>query len=143
MMRRGQSAVLVVDDEAITLSLVNRVLSEAGFDVTTVSSGFEAVDMLRRTPFAFDLALIDLTMPFMDGEETYKRLREIRSDIPVILCTGFVEQDRLDALMTIGLAGFLRKPIPPEEIVHFVRGTLEKIKYLGDSPNALRSSLTA
>jgi CheY-like chemotaxis protein len=140
---QARQSILVVDDEEITLSLVKRVLTDAGFEVTTAQSGFQAVDTLRRQPFGYELALIDLTMPFMDGEETFQRLREIRADLPIVLCTGFVEQERLERLMTAGLAGFLRKPIPPDEIVNFVRATLEKCRYLGDSPNALRPLMTA
>src|SRR5207247_5771799 len=68
-------------------------------------------------------------MPFMDGEETFHRLREIRADIPVVLCTGFMRGDRLDRLMKAGIAGFLRKPLAPDEIVDHIRGVLESLKY--------------
>jgi DNA-binding NarL/FixJ family response regulator len=75
------------------------------------------------------LVLLDLTMPFMDGEETFHRLREIRAEIPVVLCTGFIRQDRLDRLMKDGIAGFLRKPLAPDEIVDHVRSVLASLKY--------------
>jgi len=65
----------------------------------------------------------------MDGEETFHRLREIRADIPVVLCTGFMRGDRLDRLMKAGIAGFLRKPLAPNEIVDHIRGVLESVKY--------------
>ena len=71
----------------------------------------------------------DLTMPFMDGEETFQRLREIRPDIPVMLCTGFIQNDRLERLMTAGLSGFLRKPFAPDEIAGQVKAILESVKY--------------
>ena len=128
-MPRAKPTILVVDDEQMALVLIKRLLSESGYQVVTAQSGFEALDLFRRQPQAFQLVLLDLTMPFMDGEETFHRLREIRADIPVILCTGFIRSDRLDRLMKAGIAGFLRKPLAPEEIVDHVRGVLESLKY--------------
>lgn len=126
---RSKRSLLVVDDEPMALVLMDRILTEAGFNVTKAESGFVAVDVMRKGPFAYDLVLLDLTMPFMDGEETLARLREIRAEIPVLLCTGFIQQERLDHLMRTGLSGFLRKPIAPDEIVATVHSTLARIRY--------------
>ena len=132
-MPRAKSTILVIDDESMALVLIRRLLSEAGYRVVTAQSGFEALDLFRRQPLGFQLVLLDLTMPFMDGEETFHRLREIRADIPVVLCTGFIRQDRLDRLMKAGIAGFLRKPLAPGEIVDHVRGVLASLKYAQNS----------
>jgi len=72
-------------------------------------------------------------MPFVDGEETLRRLREIRSDVSVVLCAGFIEQEKLDRLMSAGLAGYLREPLAPDEIVSHVRSTLQSLKYSRDN----------
>ncbi|HJX25322.1 MAG TPA: response regulator, partial [Chthoniobacterales bacterium] len=80
--------ILVVDDEEMALTLVKRTLTEAGFHVVTAQSGFDCLDIFRRRPHSFDLVLLDLTMPLMNGEETFTRLHEIRPDVPVVLCTG-------------------------------------------------------
>ena len=128
-MPRAKPTILVVDDESMALVLIKRLLSEAGYQVITAQSGFEALDLFRRQPQTIQLVLLDLTMPFMDGEETFHRLREIRANIPVVLCTGFIRQDRLDKLMKDGIAGFLRKPLAPDEIVDHVRGVLDSLKY--------------
>ena len=125
-------SILLVDDEQMTLTLVGRILTEAGFQVTTAQSGFECLDNFRRRPFEFELVLLDLTMPFMDGEETFNRLRELRPDVAVVLCTGFIQQDRLQRLMQAGLAGFLRKPLSPQEIVGNVRKLLANARYSRD-----------
>ncbi len=126
-------SILLVDDEKMALMLVKRILSEAGYRVATAQSGFECLDLFRLHPRAYDLVLLDLTMPFMDGEETLRRLREIRSDVSVVLCAGFIEQEKLDRLMSAGLAGYLRKPLAPDEIVSHVRSTLQSLKYSGDN----------
>jgi CheY-like chemotaxis protein len=127
----SKPGILVVDDEQMTLTLMKRVLSDAGFEVSTAESGFDCLDQFRRRPHNFSVVLLDLTMPFMDGEETFSRLKEIRADIPVLLCTGFIQQERLDRLRTSGLAGFLRKPVPPDEIIALVRSTLASVRYAG------------
>jgi CheY-like chemotaxis protein len=121
--------ILAVDDEEMGLMLVKQLLTTAGYNVTTAQSGFECLDLFRRRPLSYQLVLLDLTMPFMDGEETFHRLREIRPDIPVMLCTGFIQNDRLERLMTAGLSGFLRKPFAPDEIAGQVKAILESVKY--------------
>jgi CheY-like chemotaxis protein len=121
--------ILVVDDEEMALTLVKQLLCTAEYHVTTAQSGFECLDLFRRRPHAYQLVLLDLTMPFMDGEETFHRLREIRPDVPVVLCTGFIQAERLDGLMKAGLTGYLRKPVSPDEIVSNVRSVLESVKY--------------
>ncbi len=126
-----RQTILVVDDEQMTVALIKRVLSEAGFHVITAQSGFECVEHFRRRPNNCDLVLLDLAMPIMDGEETFKYLREIRPDVPVVLCAGFIQPDCLERMMQAGLCGFLRKPLPPEEIVSHVRSILDGVRFTG------------
>lgn len=120
--------LLVVDDEPMALVLAKRAFSEAGFEVVTARSGFECLDLFRKRPHHFDLILLDLTMPFMSGEETFDRLRSIRPDVVVLLSTGFIAQERLDRMLSAGMAGFLRKPHGPDEMVANVRAVLESVK---------------
>lgn len=121
-------SLLVVDDEPMALVLAKRVLAEAGFEVVTAQSGFECLDLFRKRPRHFDLILLDLTMPFMDGEETFGRLRSIRPDVVVLLSTGFIAQERLDRMVKAGMAGFLRKPHRPDELVANIQAVLESVK---------------
>lgn len=132
-----RQSILLVDDEAMALALVKRILVEAGYNVICAQSGFECLELFRNAPDKFDLILLDLTMPMMNGEETFHRLRHIRPDVPVVLCAGFIQQDQLDRLLEEGLAGLLRKPLAPDEIVSHVRSTLESVKYSrGAEPSA-------
>jgi len=120
--------ILVVDDEPMALVLAKRILSDAGFEVTTAQSGFECLDIFRRGPKHFDLILLDFSMPFMNGEETFGRLRGINPDVAVLLNTGFIAQERLDRMVDAGISGFLRKPHRPDEMVAHVRSVLESAK---------------
>ena len=119
------SSLLVVDDEPMQLVLSKRVLSEAGFEVITAQSGFECLDIFGNNPARFDLVLLDLTMPFMDGEETFDRLKKIRSDVLVLLTAGFIDEARLEQMVEAGIAGFLRKPHGPDELVTNIQAVLD------------------
>jgi DNA-binding response OmpR family regulator len=122
--------ILVVDDEPAARVLAFRVFSEAGFQVTTAQSGFECLEHFRQRPHWFDLILLDLSMPFMDGEETFKRLRAINPKVIVLLSTGFLAQaqERIDRMLAGGLAGSIRKPHRPDELLAHVQAILERVK---------------
>jgi CheY-like chemotaxis protein len=118
-------SILVVDDEQMVLSLFRRVLTEGGYELTCAQSGFECLDLFRRDPAAYDLVLLDLAMPFMDGEETFERLRRISATIDVVLTTGFCEQERLQRMIGAGLSGYLQKPLRNNEILDLVESIIE------------------
>jgi len=116
--------ILVVDDEKMLLILASELLREAGYDVVTAQSGFECLDLFRASARSFDLVLLDLSMPLMNGEETFNRLRALRPDVRVMLCTGYVHQTRLQHMLEAGLAGFQQKPIGSKEYIASVRAAL-------------------
>ena len=136
--------ILVVDDEPAARLLANRVFSEAGYEVTTVESGFECLDQFRKRPNWFDLILLDLSMPFMDGEETFRRLRTINPLVVVLLSTGFFAeaQGRVERMLSGGLSGFIRKPHRPDELLAKVQSILERVKFsrVGCAANDMASS---
>jgi two-component system cell cycle sensor histidine kinase/response regulator CckA len=70
--------------------------------------------------------LLDLTMPVMNGEETAAELRRIRTDVPIILSSGYSEHELAGRLAGKGLAGFLKKPYAPAELIGTLRKTLER-----------------
>jgi len=123
--------ILVVDDEPAARVLAFRVFSEAGFEVSTVQSGFECLDHFRKRPHWFDVIVLDLSMPYMDGEETFKRLRALNPNAVVLLSTGFLAQaqERIDRMVAAGLAGSIRKPHRPDELLAQVNAILERVKF--------------
>ncbi|MGI8889180.1 MAG: response regulator [Chthoniobacterales bacterium] len=116
--------IMVVDDEPMALVLSKHVLTQAGFEVLTAQSGVECLDLYRSRQADIDLVLLDLTMPLMDGEETFRRLRTIDPHATVVLNTGFISEDRLERMMADGLAGFVRRPYQPAEVVAQIRSVL-------------------
>lgn len=121
-------SILIADDEAMALTLLQRVFAESGYDVTIAQSGFECLDVFRRQPQSFDLVLLDLAMPFMDGEETFGRLRQISPSIDVVLMAGFVEAERLERMMSGGLAGFLGKPFATDDVLTLANSVIERAR---------------
>ncbi len=130
---RVSRCILVVDDEPMALMLLNQILSEAGHTVVTAQSGFEALDYFRKEPGRFALILLDLSMPLMDGEETFNHFRAIDPNVVVLLNTGFIENRRLDRMITNGLAGFLRRPYRADEVVTQIQSVLQNVKKNGSS----------
>ena len=106
----GHGTVLVVDDEETVRSTVARMLRLTGLEPVLAADGREAVEIFRADPARFALVLLDLTMPHMDGEETFTELRRLRADVRVVLISGFNQQEALLRFPGKGLACFLQKP---------------------------------
>jgi PAS domain S-box-containing protein len=87
----GQGSVLLVEDEPMVRNMAQAMLIRLGYEVITACDGSEAVEIFREHKDEFALVLLDLTMPRMGGWETLPALRALRSDIPVILASGYDE----------------------------------------------------
>ncbi|HMO53776.1 MAG TPA: response regulator, partial [Tepidiformaceae bacterium] len=111
-----QHTVLVVDDDETVRSVTRRMLEHAGYTVLQAGDGIQALDAYRENP-GIDLVLLDMTMPHMDGEETFRELRRLSSDIRVVLTSGYNEQDATERFVGKGLAGFIQKPYRPAELL--------------------------
>jgi PAS domain S-box-containing protein len=108
--------VLVIDDEETVRNVAAALLRTFGFTVVTASSGAEGIECFRQS--AFDLVLLDLTMPGLNGEETLAELRKISPRVRVLLVSGYSENDRIAQLTASGPLLFLQKP--------FTRSSLEQ-----------------
>jgi PAS domain S-box-containing protein len=108
--RTFSGLALLVDDESSIREAAALALTRLGFEVEVAEDGLEAVALFSARPAAYRVALVDLTMPRMDGRECFHALRRLRPDLPVILCSGFSEQESMKAFLGEGLAGFIQKP---------------------------------
>ena len=106
----GWGTVLFIDDEEIVRSLAERALKTHGYTVLLAKDGEQGLKLFRENADNIRGVVLDLTMPVMSGEETLRRLKEIRTDIPVILSSGFGEMEAMSRFKGQGLAGFLQKP---------------------------------
>ena len=106
----GSGTILLVDDEETILSVGKQMLLRLGFDVLTASDGQVAVEQFRNNSDDIILVILDLIMPRLDGEETFRELRRIRENVRVIMCSGYNEQEVTHRFTGKSLAGFLHKP---------------------------------
>jgi PAS domain S-box-containing protein len=122
--RSGSGHILVVDDEAAVRRAVARVLERGGYEVTTASDGRAAVDLFTKEPRRYAAVVLDLTMPVMGGAEALRRLREIASDVPVILCSGYAEQEVRERFGNPGLAAVVEKPFTVDALLGALQSVL-------------------
>ncbi len=106
----GQGVVLLVDDEETVRAIGRRMLERMGYTVWTAEDGDVAVQMVQKKADQISVILLDLTMPKMDGVEAFREMRRIRSDLKVILSSGYNQQDATSHFAGKGLAGFIQKP---------------------------------
>src|SRR5690242_15920579 len=106
----GSGTVLVIDDEEIVRRTAQATLEHFGYEVVVAEDGRQGLDAFRRLADRVDVVLLDMTMPVMSGEETFRKLRGIRPDIKVILSSGYNEAEAIRSFSGKGLAGFVQKP---------------------------------
>ncbi len=113
--------ILVVDDDEAILRLMQAFLEDAGFEVTTVLGGQAGIDAIHGSPQRFDAVILDLVMPEVDGARVFEAIRRVRTDLPVILVSGYAADAARGLLAEGSGASFLHKPFEPEDLVERLR----------------------
>lgn len=129
--------ILVVDDEQAIADLVVNLLVAEGMDALACYSGQAALDMLARTPF--DLAIVDIMMPGIDGFELCVRMRQMR-DIPVIFLSAKDEEADQVVGFTLGAEDYVTKPFRPRELVARVKARLRRRQAAPQASSTLLSA---
>jgi PAS domain S-box-containing protein len=122
----GDERILFIDDEESLAKLGHQRLERLGYTVDVATDPNEALGLFRCKPDQFDLVITDLTMPKMTGDKLVKEILNIRSDIPVILCTGFSEKIDEKKANAIGATDYIEKPHDKSELAIRVRQALDK-----------------
>jgi CheY-like chemotaxis protein len=118
--------ILLVDDEETVRVVGGRMLKHIGFEVVIACDGREALALYGQHAERIGCVLLDLTMPHMDGEEAFRQLRRIREDLPILLSSGYNEQEVLSRFAGRGYAGFIQKPYQLDELEQKLRDVFEK-----------------
>ena len=122
---RSKGRVLVVDDEVSVRAVTRALLQRRGFEVDEAQDGLVGLEMFGTDPDAYALVMLDLTMPGLGGEETFRAMRGIRDDIRVLLMSGYNEQEVTQRFIGRGLAGFLQKPFRADDLCAMIARTLD------------------
>ena len=121
----GNELILIVDDEEDILAMEKKMLERLGYQVTSLTDSMEALETFRATPHGFDLIITDMAMPNLSGDKLSIELIKLRPDIPILLCTGFSETISEEKARSMGIKGFLTKPITRMDLSKKIREVLE------------------
>ena len=105
--------------------MTKKALERMGYKVSSRTSSIEALEAFTANPKKYDLIITDLAMPNMSGDKLSVELIKIRPDIPIILSTGFSERINEEKAVSIGIKGFLEKPIVKLQMAKMIRKVLD------------------
>ena len=126
-MMGGSERILVVDDEPALVELWQRTLKSLGYQVTVSESSLSALEQFQEAPDDWDLLITDYTMPGLNGAELAQKVHAIRSNLPIIICTGAPNEAGLEKARTI-VQAFLSKPYDIASMTATVRRILDGLK---------------
>ncbi|MDY6876525.1 MAG: response regulator [Chloroflexota bacterium] len=118
----GKKRILIVDDNEEFCANLSDILDLKGYRVVIAYDGFQALEMTRES--GFDLVLMDVRMPVMDGVETFKKFKEIAPQTPVIMVTAFAVEELIKDALREGAFGSLRKPLDFERLFALIEAAL-------------------
>ncbi len=121
---RGAGTILLVDDEDVVLETGKEMLEYLGFKVLTATDGREGLEVFKRQRAEIDAVILDLTMPHMDGHETFREMRRLQPDARVFLSSGYNEHEINERFSGQGLVGFIQKPYQLKTVAAMLRGAL-------------------
>jgi DNA-binding NtrC family response regulator len=122
----GKGTILIVDDEEDFRSTLVRWLEGHNFRILTAASGEEALEIIKEKREEISLVLLDMIMEGMGGAETFRELRDIASDLPVIICSGGPLDDICRRMIDEGARDFIQKPFKYETLEEKIREYISK-----------------
>ncbi|MHA2169737.1 MAG: PAS domain-containing hybrid sensor histidine kinase/response regulator [Candidatus Kariarchaeaceae archaeon] len=123
----GEGTILVCDDEESILEVSKKMIQRLGFDVILASNGQEAVSKFKQFQNKIVAIVMDLTMPYMDGIQAYTEISAVDASIPVILSSGYNEQELTSQFSNLGFAAIIQKPFTFQDLSKKLFETLIKV----------------
>lgn len=122
--RLSGAMVLVIDDEESLRSLMADALQMEGAAVLQAVDGEDGIEQFNDHQADIDVVVLDLTMPKLSGEEVFRQIKATRPDVPVILCSGYTQEDVAKQFVGVELDGFIEKPFTPSQLIGLLRTAL-------------------
>lgn len=131
----GKASILIVDDDRGMGETLLDIMEDMGYDADVAEDGFEAIEKAKSG--TFDLVLMDIEMPGMDGVETFKEIRKILPEINVVMMTAYAVEDLIAEALREGAYGVLYKPLDIEKVLNLVESLsgLGPILVIDDDPD--------
>jgi len=121
----GDERILFIDDEKSIVKVIKKILERLGYKVETKMNPVDALELFRSNPDHFDLVITDMAMPQMTGDKLVREILNIRSEMPIIICTGFSEKVSEDNAKELGIKAFAMKPLVIQDFAMTVRQVLD------------------
>jgi len=125
---RGKGTILIVDDEKTIVDLQASVLGKLGYRVVARTSSRDALALFERDPQKYDLVVSDQTMPALTGDKLVEKVRRIRPDLPVIVCTGYNAKLTPGRIDELGINKLLMKPVSRATLAESISSLLSEVK---------------
>ncbi len=138
-----KASILIVDDNVSLVRTMSFVLKRKGFTVVTAKDGLEAIEKVREMPF--DIILLDIRMPIMDGVETHRRIKKIRPEAVVVMMTAYSVEDMVREALQDGAYGVIYKPVDIDKVIALIeesrKAKEESLIMVVDDDTAICSTL--
>ena len=121
----GNERILLIDDERSLADVGKQMLEKLGYQVSSWTNSSKALGRFQKNPYQFDLVITDMTMPDMTGLQLSEKIKRIRPDIPVILCTGFSESINQENSSSYGISALIKKPYLKNDVARVIREVLD------------------
>jgi len=122
---KGKERILLVDDEDMIADTMRLILEELGYQVTAFSQSQKALQEFILRPYDYDLLITDMVMPEMTGDVLAQKIRAIRQDVPVIICTGYNEKINAENAGDMGIQEIMVKPVRMNNLARTIRKVLD------------------
>ncbi|MCK5004993.1 MAG: response regulator, partial [Candidatus Aminicenantes bacterium] len=129
-LQKGTERILFVDDEFNITNIYEEMFTIMGYSTTTRNSSTKALELFSKDPSKFDLIITDQTMPNLTGLKLAEKIKLIRKNIPIILCTGFSEAVNFDSTKNRNIDKIIQKPMQINEFLKTIRQVLDNKKYI-------------
>jgi len=125
---RGKATVLLVDDEAVLIEVGKEIIEHLGYEVFTALNGKDALRIYRENMDQIGLVILDMVMPDLSGGKTYDKLKEIDTDVKVLLSSGYCITDEAQKILDRGCSGFIQKPFSISDLANKINAILSASK---------------
>jgi PAS domain S-box-containing protein len=122
----GTERILFIDDESAIADMAGEILSNLGYTVKTETNSLRALNLFKANPDRFDLVITDMTMPGMTGDMLARKIMEIRSDLPIIICSGYSEHISEERAKSMGIREYIAKPFELRKLARKIRRALDQ-----------------
>lgn len=122
----GDETILIIDDESTILEVAVDILRSCGYTILKASNGVEGISLYEKNRDHIDAVIIDISMPLMSGLEVFQKLKTFNDSVVALLSSGFSEDERITSAISLGAAGFIKKPYTAGELSRKVDEILQR-----------------